>query len=101
MLKVARHQAKHALLAWIAALVSSLYKICNPTESISFYLIPNIVRKTLLLFFRKMLFVNHKEMCLTLLASMGISETDAESCLARYSTCASTTECCYGRKFTV
>jgi len=35
------------------------------------------------------------------LASIGISETDAESCLARYYPCTSTTECCSPRKFTV
>jgi hypothetical protein len=35
------------------------------------------------------------------LASIGISETDAESCKIRASPCAASTECCSPRKFTV
>jgi len=37
-------------------------------------------------------------LCGAALASIGISETDAESCLVRYKTCTSTTECCSPRK---
>ena len=35
------------------------------------------------------------------LASIGISETDAESCKIRASPCAASTECCSPRKFNV
>ena len=35
------------------------------------------------------------------LASIGISETDAGSCVARYDPCPNPNDCCAGRKFTV